>query len=133
MTPTYCTVTVSAGFAAGPVPGMMSVVCSCVGSEPVFTRTLGRSLRSFAFATVILIGPASVGLIVAAGVPAGGGSGANWLLPHAERARTPATARARAAGRDARGIHILAISLSTRSSTDRNGSLHSTVRWAWSL
>src|SRR5438270_325194 len=28
---------------------------------------------------------------------------------------------------------MLAISFSTRSSTERNGSLHSTVRWAWSL
>ena len=28
---------------------------------------------------------------------------------------------------------MLAMSFSTRSSTERNGSLHSTVRWAWSL
>jgi hypothetical protein len=28
---------------------------------------------------------------------------------------------------------MLAMSFSTRSSTDRNGSLHSTVRWAWSF
>src|SRR5208282_3358046 len=32
-----------------------------------------------------------------------------------------------------RPLHMLAMSLSTRSSTERNGSLHSTVRWAWSF
>ncbi len=32
-----------------------------------------------------------------------------------------------------RPAHMLAISRLTRSSTDRNGSLHSTVRCAWSL
>ena len=29
--------------------------------------------------------------------------------------------------------HMPAMSFSTRSSTERNGSLHSTVRWAWSF
>jgi hypothetical protein len=29
--------------------------------------------------------------------------------------------------------YMWAMSCSTRSSTERNGSLHSTVRWAWSL
>ncbi|SKV24380.1 Uncharacterised protein [Mycobacteroides abscessus subsp. abscessus] len=33
----------------------------------------------------------------------------------------------------ARGDYMLAMRRSTRSSTDRNGSLHSTVRCAWSL
>ncbi|SKT86877.1 Uncharacterised protein [Mycobacteroides abscessus subsp. abscessus] len=34
---------------------------------------------------------------------------------------------------DGRGDYMLAMRRSTRSSTDRNGSLHSTVRCAWSL
>jgi hypothetical protein len=31
------------------------------------------------------------------------------------------------------GHHMWAMSCSTRSSTERNGSLHNTVRWAWSF
>ncbi len=36
-------------------------------------------------------------------------------------------------GRSSAAGHMWAMSCSTRSSTERNGSLHSTVRWAWSF
>jgi hypothetical protein len=53
----------------------------------------------------------------------------------AERASTSQVSRRSVSGalREPSPAHILAMSLSTRSSWARKGSLQSTVRWAWSL